>query len=278
MKIVQRIILLGVTITVPFVFFGALPVQAEHSSAAVSVAQAGEKPPKARKLKVRNKKKRAATLQWKAADRASYYKVQLLAADKKTVIKRWKNHKKNSKKIKKKHKHLKAGTVYYFRVKACNYHGCSKWSKRKKFKTYAKDSGSNGVPAHILELESDVFELINDYRESKGLSRLTANADIATIAREHSENMANGTVEFGHDGFSDDRFPQMLKLVNGAGSGAENVAWATDRDQLAEVIAQGWINSDGHRANIERSVYTQSGMGIAAVDGRYYFTQLFLTD
>lgn len=279
------VFIIALAVIFPAVSFGE-PVHAQDTSVtSTTEVQASQKPAKVRKLKVKNKKKRAATLRWQASDRASYYKVQLLASDKKTVLKRWKNHKNNKKKIKKKHKHLKAGTVYYYRVKACNSAGCSKWSKRKKFKTKEKestqdssDTKNENVDSDILALESEVFDLINDYRESKGLSRLTANADIAAIAREHSTNMANGTVAFGHDGFSDDRFPRMLELVHGSGSGAENVAWATDRDQLAEVIAQGWIDSDGHRANIERSIYTQSGMGIAAVEGRYFFTQLFLTD
>ncbi|BDI19931.1 hypothetical protein ANSO36C_57330 [Nostoc cf. commune SO-36] len=52
-------------------------------------------------------------------------------------------------------------------------------------------------------IEQSVFTQINNYRVSQGLAKLTRNSDIDTQARIHSKNMANGTVAFGHTGFTE---------------------------------------------------------------------------
>lgn len=132
------------------------------------------------------------------------------------------------------------------------------------------------VSDEVAALESEVEDLINDYRESVGLSRLTDNTIMDGIARQHSENMADGVTPLGHDGFSD-RLARILNTVEGTFVVAENVAFATDRPSLAQVVVDGWIDSTGHRENIENSLYELSGVGVAfdSSTNRYYFTQLF---
>lgn len=92
--------------------------------------------PKKKYLKVKNKKKKSAKLKWKAVTNADFYKVRLEKKKKKKYKKKkvYKNVTKVYKKIKKKRKLLKPGKRYRFKVKACNDQGCSKWSKKKKFK------------------------------------------------------------------------------------------------------------------------------------------------
>ncbi len=124
-------------------------------------------------------------------------------------------------------------------------------------------------------LEQDAFNRINAYRQSKGLSALTWNDEIAKIARQHSVEMANGTVAFGHAGFSDRA--KVLQAIMPLHGLAENVAY-NDYPDPAYTSVNGWIESDGHRANIENPVYALSGMGVSkSSDGAYYFTQLFVT-
>ena len=94
-------------------------------------------PKKVKGLQVTEVKKKAATITWKKRKAASYYKVQLLGKKGKK-LKTWKKHKKKKRVIKKKYKILKPGKTYYYRVKACNSAGCSKWSKKKKFQTEEK--------------------------------------------------------------------------------------------------------------------------------------------
>eukprot|EP00916_Digyalum_oweni_P021377 GHVL01035500.1.p1 GENE.GHVL01035500.1~~GHVL01035500.1.p1 ORF type:complete len:353 (+),score=61.65 GHVL01035500.1:26-1060(+) len=67
---------------------------------------------------------------------------------------------------------------------------------------YTKDHHGCGYAA---------FELINEYRKSKKLSLLIWSQPLADIAREHSVNMANGKVKFGHDGVKErfDKYPMF---------------------------------------------------------------------
>ncbi len=255
--------------------------------------EATKKPPQVTTLKVKKIRKYGATLQWKKPDRTDYFKVQLLKKNGRN-LKKWTNHSKRKRQIIKSNKLLKPGKTYRYRVKACNEIGCAKWSKKKKFNTLpdeedvieddSDDSTDNGIgepdpnaSAEILALETEVHDLINEYRVSQGLSELTYSNSIATIAREHSANMATGAVDFGHDGFSD-RLTQMAEAFGSvAYAGAENVAWMTERADMAEVAKDGWVASEGHRINIEGN-YTYTGVGIAEQDGRYYFTQLFFQE
>jgi uncharacterized protein YkwD len=58
---------------------------------------------------------------------------------------------------------------------------------------------------------------------------------------------------------------------------AENVAW-NDRpeDLSARVAVAGWLQSAGHRANIEGN-YLSTGIGVArAPGGALYYTQIFV--
>lgn len=123
-------------------------------------------------------------------------------------------------------------------------------------------------------IEHQVFDLINQHRQSIGRSSLIWNDGIAAIAREHSANMAAGTVAFGHDGF-DERIDAIRALIRISGAG-ENVAYNQGMDTPAASAVQQWLESSGHLANIEDSSYDHTGIGmVRTANGRYYFTQLF---
>lgn len=118
------------------------------------------------------------------------------------------------------------------------------------------------------------FTLINEHRQSIGLPALVWSQEVADVSRIHSENMAAGRVAFGHDGF-DARFAALQSRLNISRMG-ENVAANTYPDSVATAVT-GWLQSPGHRANIENSQYTHTGIGIAtAPDGNVFFTQIFV--
>lgn len=97
---------------------------------------------------------------------------------------------------------------------------------------------------------------------------------VADIARIHSQNMADGRVPFSHDGF-DARFEQITAQIR-LSNMAENVAFNNFDDPVATAV-RGWLQSPGHRANIENGIYTQTGIGIAKNSvGEYFFTQIFI--
>ena len=136
-------------------------------------------------------------------------------------------------------------------------------------------NNTNQVAANSMDtaaIEQSIFNQINNYRVSQGLPALTRNSAIDNQARIHSQNMANGTVPFGHNGFS--------QRLNATGvsyrGGAENVAYNQGYNDPATKAVQGWLKSPGHLANI-RGNYNLTGIGVAKnSQGAIYFTQIFI--
>ncbi len=134
----------------------------------------------------------------------------------------------------------------------------------------ARPAAAQTVPTATLE--RDAFNRINVYRQAKGLPALVWNDAIAAQARQHSQNMANGVVPFGHDGFAA-RIAATKITYAGA---AENVAWNMGYADPAKQAAEGWFKSPGHETNI-RGNYNLSAVGVARnAQGKVYFTQLFI--
>ncbi len=123
------------------------------------------------------------------------------------------------------------------------------------------------------ELELKTLSLINDYRESLGLNNLVWNDEITKIARDHSQNMSEEKVAFGHDGFLE-RSELIINTI-GATATAENVAYNMGYSDPVSQAFRDWINSPGHRINIEGD-YTCTAIGIYESDSeKLYFTQIF---
>ncbi|MEH1777966.1 CAP domain-containing protein [Nostoc sp.] len=124
----------------------------------------------------------------------------------------------------------------------------------------------------IAALEQSIFNQINSYRVSQGLPALTRNAAIDNQVRIHSQNMANGTVTFGHTGFSQ----RVIAIGISYRAASENVAFNQGYSDPAKIAVQGWLESPGHLANI-RGNYDWTGIGVASNSGgEIYFTQIFL--
>jgi len=121
-------------------------------------------------------------------------------------------------------------------------------------------------------LEKSVFDQINRYRVSRGLPKLTLNANITKQARIHSQNMANAKVPFSHQGF-ERRVTAIPIIYNSA---AENVAFNQGYSNPAAEAVTGWLKSPGHLENI-KGQYNLTGIGVAAnKQGEVYLTQIFL--
>lgn len=130
---------------------------------------------------------------------------------------------------------------------------------------------SDKVPSNI---EEDILAYVNEYRRSKGLAALQMNNIASAQAEQHSANMAKGRTPFSHNGF-DTRISNIKKQmgVTFLAAVAENVA---EGQTSAREVVKGWLNSSGHRKNIEGN-YNQTGIGVArSREGDLYFTQIFL--
>ncbi len=77
--------------------------------------------------------------------------------------------------------------------------------------------------------------------------------------------------DISHDNF-DDRASRLFDEEKATNVG-ENVA---ARQRSAKDVMEAWLNSQGHRENIEGN-FTHIGIGVIKNDaGNYYYTQLFL--
>lgn len=131
------------------------------------------------------------------------------------------------------------------------------------------------LPPEHREFVQDVVELTNEQRREHGCDDVTWDAELAVPAQEHSQDMADNDF-MGHIG-SDGRDPGQ-RVADSDYPGryrAENVAagYETPRD-----VVEGWMNSDGHRANILNCELRDIGVGYAhSPDTEYgtYWTQNF---
>lgn len=127
---------------------------------------------------------------------------------------------------------------------------------------------------NIRELESKAHQQINQYRQSRNLPPLKLDNTITQQSRRHSQNMANKSTPFSHNGF-EQRVEAIAKKIP-LKSAAENVAYNQGyRDPVTNAV-QGWIKSPGHHKNMIGN-FNLTGIGVAKnSQGEYYFTQIFI--
>lgn len=127
------------------------------------------------------------------------------------------------------------------------------------------------------EIEQLVHAKVNEKRDSRGLSVLTFDTDLAEIARYHSKNMAQNDY-FAHtspDGeeMEDryDRFGYECRADMGGNqyaTGGENIfkqsytGFTFTNEELADKTVEGWMNSPGHRENMLKEYWSNEGIGV----------------
>jgi uncharacterized protein YkwD len=120
--------------------------------------------------------------------------------------------------------------------------------------------------------EDEVVALTNRERAEAGCGALRLDSRLHAAARDHSEDMAAHKT-MSHTG-SDGSTPwERAERAGYTEAMAENVAMGY---RTATAVMNGWMNSDGHRANILNCDAHAVGVGLAyAADGTPYWTQLF---
>ena len=122
---------------------------------------------------------------------------------------------------------------------------------------------------------AQVLTLVNQHRAAIGIGALSSDGALQASAVWKSMNMA-GLNYFDHNDDPIGRTVQQRLTACGwpANQGwGENIAYgySTPAD-----VMNAWLNSPGHKANIENPSYTSSGIGVAAnAQGIYYWTQDF---
>ncbi len=131
------------------------------------------------------------------------------------------------------------------------------------------NSGQPVTTPGEVSITDQIFTLVNVHRSSKDLAPLEKSTTADILAAEHSRYMI-GQGRISHDN-RDTKFLTLQENENATRFG-ENVAAG---QTSAQSVMTAWINSTGHRENIEGD-YTH--IGIAAIkdqNGSYYYTQIF---
>jgi uncharacterized protein YkwD len=127
--------------------------------------------------------------------------------------------------------------------------------------------------------ERRAFDLINRERASRGEASLVWDDELASMARQHSENMARDNFLSHTDRAGRDTPARAAACgVCGWRALAENIAYNQGFDDPVAFAVERWMDSAKHRDNILRAGFTHAGLGMAkAADGSVYFTQVFVT-
>jgi uncharacterized protein YkwD len=115
----------------------------------------------------------------------------------------------------------------------------------------------------------EVIELTNRARTNAGCAALRADPRLTAAAQGHSADMAARDY-FAHDSPDGRTFADRITAAGYPSPGGENIA--KGQRTAAEVVLA-WLNSPGHRRNIEDCSFTTIGVGLAGADD--YWTQDF---
>ncbi len=127
------------------------------------------------------------------------------------------------------------------------------------------EEGSSGgvTSSSCTPAESErcqVFEIVNIERDQQGLEPLEYNSALEDAAQLHAEDMRANDY-FSHDSQDGRNFVDRINDAGYSGvPGGENIAWG---QRSSEQVMDGWMNSDGHRANILNAGFDEIGVGYA---------------
>ena len=122
-----------------------------------------------------------------------------------------------------------------------------------------------------LSYAEQVVKLVNEERAKAGLSELTMDTNLTAAANTRAKEIKEVFSHTRPDGSS---FSTVLKEhgVTYRGSG-ENIAWG---QKTPKQVMNGWMNSDGHRANILNKNFKNIGIGYYQDEnGTNHWVQLF---
>lgn len=135
------------------------------------------------------------------------------------------------------------------------------------------DNTTNSETTDITNLSyvEQIVALVNKERANAGLSAVKIDANLANAASKRAHEIETS---FAHTRPNGSSFSTVLAEngVNYRGAG-ENIAYG---QKTPEEVMNGWMNSEGHRANILNANFTTIGVGYYQnASGVNYWAQLF---
>jgi uncharacterized protein YkwD len=130
--------------------------------------------------------------------------------------------------------------------------------------------------AEIAVMERQLIQRINEIRILHALKPLEQNEDLNRIARGFSFRM-NRFGFFGHYDHAGNDVADRLRASDiRFALVAENIAKNINFSDPVDTAIDGWMKSDGHRANILTADFRETGVGIWKDGSIYHLTQVFL--
>lgn len=145
----------------------------------------------------------------------------------------------------------------------------------------SEDDADADPDDRVRTIETAIHDQVNEVRREHDRDGLAHNDDIAGVAREHSEDMAErdylshfSPEEEGPGDRMSDMYPGYCGRI---GENIANVGLrGADDEAVADRVVSGWMNSSGHRRNILNEQFDEQGIGVVVTeDGRVLATQKF---
>lgn len=131
----------------------------------------------------------------------------------------------------------------------------------------------------IAEMEVEILRLTNEERAKQGLSQLTFDTILRSIAALHSEDM------LANDYFEHEDPNGCSSSCRATNAGyrwraiGENIymmsGYTINPTKMAAQVVAGWMDSPGHRANILGDGFVESGVGVAIQGKDVYVTAVY---
>lgn len=119
-----------------------------------------------------------------------------------------------------------------------------------------------------------LLKLTNEFRAKNKCQPLKFSKELASIIDSHNKKMASHEIKLGHDGFQD-RWNRIKKIRPDAIRSGENCGLNYGKTDPIQAMIDGWIASDGHRANLLGD-YNHVGIVLMKnAKGEIYGSQLF---
>ena len=119
-----------------------------------------------------------------------------------------------------------------------------------------------------------MLKQVNAQRAKNGKSALTLNQSLCASARVRAAEIAkDGCFSHTRPGGSG-----CFTAISGVSyrTAGENIAMGTWGYYGVDEIMDGWMNSEGHRANILNGDFSEVGFGCVVVNGNGYWVQMFI--
>ena len=119
------------------------------------------------------------------------------------------------------------------------------------------------APAGATTAEDSLTARLNGARSDRGLPSLATRSDLVAVARAQATRMADSGTLY-HN-------PNLTTDVTNWRWVGENVGYGPD----VQTVHVAFMNSDGHRANILDTDYTQVGVGVVERGDRVWVAEVF---